>query len=387
MEPLSEQDLLYTIVEFVQNLGLISEDENVTELLQNNRLTENQYIIICAVYAYLASQYENERYTIEQGIDLNTATGNALDNLGNLLNVPRIQAQPAVLMLTVTPNISTSEAILIPTGTKVEFESFTNTSDFLTTQDYTIPENSTTPITVRCESYDQVYMPRVPAGCAVGLEGFTELVVTNPESSTHGQSIEDDKDYRTRLSRWAAQPERGSKERIQNYLRNLSIVNDFELIPRYAGPGTLKIVCDTIPGEETNIGLLVDENCMIETDDPCTVVPPAIDPYEELVVHVQVAESSNISTEELKTMLTTQLQIYVEGGTTRLNTSIKGLGVGGDFVPADCIRFILEQFLEVENVYFEARQEENDELSPVYTSISVDRLHRLRFNKITVEIV
>lgn len=386
MEPQSEDEILLDMIQMASDKGLLSPDENIVDLYMKGELSENQYVLFLSIYAHVIRQLQEEMYTLQENQDISTARGASLDNMGRLLNVQRILSQPGIMNVTVKPEIGTSSEIIIPQGTKLLMESLAgSTPIFITSNQTILPADTDSSVVLQCESSDKRYVGTLPENIVRGLEGFSNVIVISSTSSTSGRNAEDDDTYRKRLRTWAAVNTIGTRQCISSYLDSLSVVTDYRLIPRPAPeeePGTLTIVCDTIQEECENIAREVYENCMDLTDEVPNVILPQRETVEELIVHVTPYPDVTVNNEELSKLIIAQLRIYLEGGVTRLNQTLVGIRVGADLVPSDAIRFLLEHFPEIENVYFAIN--DGTSTSVLNTEFSVAEDKKLKVTTISV---
>ena len=374
MESRSEQDILIELVNVAQERGLNISKDDIIEELETGSLTHNQYVLFLSLYAYLGSQFEGLIKENGDNIDLDTATGEGLDNLGKLLGIERIVAKPAILDLLVELPIASQENITIPIGTRVLFEEiYVNNREFIIEQEYTINAGVTS-VTIQAQSIDHVYQEKVPENVVTGLEGFNDFIVSNPSPSTHGSNIEEDGAFRKRIRNAFKIHKTGTRPCIEDYLSNLQYLDDYRLIPCYNGVGTLKIICDT---EESMLPMIsegVHDNCMNETDIPPLCELPSNTVMNSLTLTIHRADTiSSLSNTELSQILTQQTRVFVEGGLKRDNSAHSGLGIAENFSPSELITFLMEQFMEIDNIRVSQQ-----------TIFPVETNKKLKINEITV---
>ena len=358
--------------------GLLRTSEDLITNIRNGVQTENQYILNLSTHAYILSQLEEKNYENSRDIDITTAEGEALDNLGRLVNVHRNPAQPLVVEVTVGTGVALSENVTVPIGTKVLLQGVYDdvAYDFTTNEDLTIPAGSTEG-KVYANSSILGYYGSLPIGAVVGLQGFPELSATNTDATTGGKNIEEDDDYRERIRRWSTQNTRGTREIIESYLDNYIGLNGYNLVPRFDGIGTLKIVCDTVESKLDDISNDVFENCMYYTDIAPVCVLPDESVLSSLTVSVSLKDGElRLTLGELKQLVESHIRIYVDGGVTRKGTTTRGMSIGEDFVPAQVIAFIVDEIDEVNNVIFDTMQ-----------TVVVDSASKFKLQTVTVEII
>ncbi len=351
MEFRSEKEILTAMVLKAEEVGLISVNEDILEKIGQGRLTQNQYILFLSLYAHLGWQMEEFNKWIHDNIDLDTAVGEGLDRLGRIHGVERIEATPAYVELLVELPIASEENITIPEGTRVLFEEiFQGNKEYITSQDYVIGAGSTS-MTIQAESILHAYQNKIPSGVVTGLEGFNDFAVSNPDEGTHGRNIEEDNDLRRRIQQSFTKTQIGTKACIDEYLSQLSYLDSYVLIPRYDGIGTLKIICDTLSSNLPLISQGVTENCLDIGDMPCVCVLPTSVTLSTLTVTVHKADTlSSLTDEELELLVIQQVRNFIGGGVTRSGNTIHGLGIGENFNPSELIAFLVDQFIELENI-------------------------------------
>ena len=378
MDYRNEQDILIEMVQKAMDNGLLRTSEDLITNIKNGVQTENQYILDLSTHALILAQLEEKNYENYQNIDITTAEGEALDNLGRLVNVHRNPAQPLVVEVTVGTGVALSENITVPVGTKVLLQGVYDdvAYDFTTNEDLTIPAGSTEG-KVYANSSILGYYGSLPIGAVVGLQGFPYLSATNTDATTGGKNIEEDDDYRERIRRWSTENKLGTRETIETYLDNYVGLNGYNLIPCFDGVGTLKIICDTVESRLEEISTNVFNNCMLYTDMPPVCVLPDENILHSLVVDVSLREEDlSITLDELKQLIVSHIHIYVMGGTTRNGTITRGMGIGEDFVPSQLGAFLLNELQELNNVVFDS-----------YDVVSVEQSHKFVVETVEVNIV
>lgn len=368
----TETERIVEIIEHAESIGLFQTSSDVIEKIKNGEFTANQYVSDLSTHNFALEQLYTIAKEIYQNININTATGEALDILGDLRYVPRIQSQPAVVNLDVTVPIDSGEDINIPAGTSVILEDvLTNYGDYIVSEDVTISAGVSSAV-VGAESVDSVFQSSLPVGAVVGLTGFPELSVTNSTAGTNGRNIEEDEVYRIRIQNTVPLLFRGGEDLLQSYLDNYTGLDSYKLIPLYDGVGSLKIVCDTLSSELDNIAAGVTAKCMIETDKPVLCVLPTSQTLSTLALTCTKGNLGTLSETELTQIIQAQVQTYVEGGIKRDGTNYKGMSIGEDFYPSQLIQYLQGQVPEVLN------------FSTTMTPVSVADLNQFHISEVTV---
>lgn len=350
MEFKNETDRLLDMVQYAMNTGLINPDDELLEKLTNGERTENQYILDLATHSHSLQYLEDEIQEIRNSIDLNTAGGEALDRLGLLVGVARYPAQAATVMVELHAEVELGQDLNIPAGTPVELRELESLyGDYVTAEDVTVMEGTAT-YRVLCECVDLGVHPALPEGSVTGLRDVM-ITATNPASGTCGRNIEEDDSYRERIRSWNAKYVVGTRACITDYLNQYPGLDGYNLVPRYDGVGTLKVVCDTLEENLQGIQEGLVENCMSICDAP----PHCVLPLEELITSLTLTVTksnvtSTYSDEELKSAIWSQVYVFIRGGTTRTGLTRQGLMIGEDFNPSQLVSYLLGEFPECANI-------------------------------------
>lgn len=374
MEHRSEIDYLVTMVSHAMKNGLLPQNESFINDLLNGNNTQNQYILDWSTHALPLGELDEQNTNNYLNINLNTASSQALDNFGDLMNVHRVSAQPALVELSVSLPVPSDSNITVPIGTQVLIESIFDSSlfEFVTRDEFILPTGSTSGVVI-AENLISGFVGVLPNGSVTGLSGFPTLAVSNPEDSSTGQDIEEDDAYRERIRRWLLINTKGTRDCLVAYLDSYEGLDDYNLVPRYDGVGTLKIICDTIPSELENIARGVDENCMLETDYPTVCVLHETNTISQVELTVTKGELGTLTQGELSQIITTQVMTFIAGGNKRDGSSYRGMRIGEDFHPSQLVQFLMSQLPEVLNIAIDM------------SSVSVDVDEKLVVEEVTVD--
>ena len=344
----TEKQILATAVAKAQEYELITTSDDIVERVNNGEQTENQYVLDLATHAYILAEFVQVAEQIFEGMDIATARGQQLDNMGKLVNVPRYPGLAAKLELDVTLTLPESEDIFIPAGTVVLIdplqvdEYITYTTD----EDVTIAAGVTT-ATIMASSDMKAIQRRVPEDCVLGLEGFPQLHVRNEYAGTNGRSIENDNEYRQRILLWNVQNQRGTKEAFDAYLNTVEGLDDYKLIPLVEGVGTMTVVCDCIESKIYEIEQGLRDNCMLITDRLVDCVNPDVT-YMDISLDVTVTDDAiKYTLDELIKLIQAQTRIYLDGGYNINGDVVRGLRIGESFVPSQYVTYLHNLFPEL----------------------------------------
>ncbi len=346
----TEKNRLLDMVTYAGELGLITVTDDLLKQLESGENTENQYILDLSVHNHALEPFTDALTNIYESIDINLASGEALDCLGRLFGVTRFPAQPGMVDVTFSVELFEPEDIHIPAGTRVYCDGLDGSYGvYVTSEDAVLPSGVMSG-SVRCENSEYGVCAPLPPESVTRLDGYG-FTVTNPAGGTGGRNIEEDSDYRERIRSWSSGLNIGTQACIDNYLGMYDGLDSYKLVPRYDGVGTLKIVCDTLPSLLDQISHDVFENCMFATDVPPLCVLPDSTTLSTLELTVTLGDGvMNYTEEELKQLIVSQVETFVDGGVKRDSTKIRGMGIGDDFIPAQLVQYLLGEFPELVNV-------------------------------------
>lgn len=371
----SEEDIVVEMLGDAEDVGLTGTSDLVSKVRSGLR-TENQYVLIFSTDAKQFGILEKDNDTNRENGFIGTARGEALDDMGTLLNVHRVEALSSEVELSISLSVAGESAVTIQAGTRVILQNIYAGMgyEYVTKESVTIPAGSTS-VSVVAENLNPGYVTPIPPVAVTGLEGFDTLTVTNEDYSTNGVDIEEDDVYRDRVLDWSSKNTRGTRACIVDYLDHYEGVDKYKLIPCFDGVGTLKIVCDTLSSMLDTIRDDVYDNAMLLTDSKPSVVLPEEQSLSDFTAVVTINwDALKITTAELSSALLAQISTYVHGGDMRDGSSFAGISMGDDFHPSLLWKFLLEQFPEVSNIYS----------STLYEVVSVDDDKKLVLGEVTI---
>jgi uncharacterized phage protein gp47/JayE len=187
---------------------------------------------------------------IERQNNIATATGQALDRLGNLFGVYRKPAQPATSVGSSVGVVFTNRGtatVTVPAGTLV-WSGKNPFRRYRTLDQIEVPAGESRSVHVVAEEASSVYHVAARELDTHGLD-VTTLTVTNPLPITNAQPVEDDESYRSRIIGSFLRRYFGSESYIRDALLELTGVQQVEIWSGSRGPGTVDIlvVPSTIP--------------------------------------------------------------------------------------------------------------------------------------------
>lgn len=347
----TEQEWLDMAIDKAEESDLITTDSGLRESIQEGQKTENQYVVDLATHAYINGEMSAVQERIYESFDLATARGESLDKFGNLVNVPRLPGIPAKLVVTVNLAVAQQADIIIQPGTRVLIDP-TQVPDYVvyTTDETTTIKAGVTTATIYCSSNVSALQGRVSADSVTGLEGYPTLAVRNEYAGTNGRNMENDDEYRQRLQLWSVKNIRGTEESFKAYLGQVQGLDDYKLIPRDQGVGTLTVLCDCVDSMLADIEEGIQKNCMLFTDEHVVCAGPILMDLDVEVECVSADQPLQYTLSELTEMVQHEVGTFIGGGVTRTGESIHGLRIADDFIPSQLVMHLHNMFPELVSI-------------------------------------
>ena len=344
----TETEILLSMIQKAQEVQLISEKDDLVERISNGEQTENQYVLDLGTHAYINSDLVEDMSDIYDGTDIATARGDQLDDFGHLFNVERHMGRAAQVSLQLSLPVAESTDIIIPAGTVVYIDELQVDPyiTYTTDENITIRAGSTTASVTASSDYFTLQR-RVPADCVRGLEGFPGVIATNTYAGTEGSSIEEDDDYRQRILLWSTINTRGTKDAFDEYLGKVEGLDDYKLIPRPQGVGTLTVVCDCIEDRLYDIREGIQDKCMLLTDEVVQCVLPSTDVLDVDIHATLTSDPITNTMSEITELLRHETEVFLAGGDTRTGQTVQGLRIAESFVPSRLVMHLHNMFPEI----------------------------------------
>lgn len=356
-------DLFTQSITNAQNVNLISEDEDFISHIKNNQDIENIYVLDLSVQSLNFQEAYKEITRNHKNNNINLADEEGLNVIGEKFNIIRPAPKRSIAGLVFSLQKVNDTDVIIPEGTIVETD---DGEQYVTVKTGIIVAGQLN-INVLAKSSLRGYNTRVPANTLKNIITKIPVInnnisVINPNPSMGGNDGITDDEYRAILKEWPRIFTKGTKESFENFLQNYEGINDYRIIPKWDGPGTLKIIID-IPEEAsetitTEIYEQLTEKVCQYKDDPVIV---------EVVKKVKVGnvnctinvDIDNITPYSLPEKETIALRVknalitFINGGYKSNGQYYKGLGISEDFIPFRASLFIGAEVPEVKNIIFE----------------------------------
>lgn len=357
------QDIFTQSITNAQEVNLISEDENFIDHIKNNQDIENIYVLDLSVQSLNFQEAYKELSRVHRNHNINVADAEGLEEIGEKFNIFRPQPARSVAGLVFTLRNVHNTDVVIPEGTIVETD---DGEQYVTMSTGTIVTGQLN-TNILAKSSLRGYNTRVAANTLKNLISKIPILnnsisVNNPSASTGGNDGITDDEYRAILKEWPRIFTKGTKESFDNFLTNYEGIDDYRLIPKWDGPGTLKVIID-IPEEASEsvtselFEQLREHVCQYK-DDPLIVevVKKVLVGNVNCTINVDIDEITPYSLPEKETIalrVKNALITYINGGYKSNGQYYKGLGIGEDFIPFRAGLFIGSEVNEVKNIIFE----------------------------------
>ena len=360
--------------------GLISHAEEFEDFIANKEDISNYYVmdksVISQMIANIYSQgitptYESAKVEYAEGIDM--------ENLGDLVGVPRPEATYAYALVTFTLNeildtdVNIDPGVVISTNDGIEYETLENI--FIAAG-----AESTD---VSCVATDPGVAGKVIENSLVNIE--TDLVVSlsciNNSPSTGGTEAYTDDEYRYLLMNWIKIHLKGSTDAFEEYFANFDGLDSYKVVPNWDGTGTIKCVLDPGTSYQLNTAYNDLQNTVTQCSEDVVMFPPTpklIDIYATVNVDIdQLNPYSDVEKEDIKARIISSIKVFIDGGFTNDNEYYPGLLLGEDFIPHKLAVFLDYEVPELKNITFNYPQD--------YIEILDEELGKS--NTITIEMI
>lgn len=328
-----------------KNKGLLNVPENVIEDICNGVDIENIYSLFLSVYTDTLAEYYKDAQKIYEANDLNKATGNDLDIIGQKLGLSRYDATKASTTLQFSTNDELTGTVDIPIGVEVTGQ---DGIIYATTEAFTLNQ-TTVSVSVGAMSKSKGSAARVKVGqlnqVVTPITGLNNISVVNTTPSYGGKDRESDDDYRERLQKWRYSEQKGNEYAFRNALDNLDGLDDYRLIPKWDGAGTVKVI--TIPGTATVrqsvYNTVISEAARFDED---------VSVFGAVEYPVDVFCSINVDYDLINPYSLTEKQDIKNRTQQSIVDYVSNLGIGQDFIPFKLGVYINDTVPEVKDVKF-----------------------------------
>ena len=346
--------------------NLISKQEDFEKYISNRKDISNFYVMLLSVVAEAISDWYEELDSEYYSNKVEYAVGKDLDDLGILINCDRPSGTRSAVNLKFMLTRSAEEDITIPKGIIVSSQ---NGLSFKTQEEIFIAEgNNEAIVTALCtQKGSRKQAPadsinNIVSDLSDYLPSSTIINVTNDNSTFGGSDPFTDAEYRSLLMNWIKLNQAGNLVSYTNYLSRVDGLESYNLIPKWDGAGTVKVVLDCDDSAEIMNKVWEDLNnkvTNIESDIYITTPSKiAIDVFTTIDVNIdRINQYSKTEMEDIKAKIQTAIITYINGGIRVNGDYYKGLTIGQDFIPFQLSKFITEEVQQVQNVAFQFPEE------------------------------
>lgn len=291
--------------------------------------------------------------------NINTASGDDLDVIGEYFGLYRIGATYSVAEINISIDEVLDSELEIPIGTKIQTRNDTNKIIYQIQNTVTIPAGQNSCV-ANAVSMTPSYDGRIAAGelgvLVDNLSNDVNVTIYNPMASVGGLPEETDSEFRERIKTWSNSVPRTTYAAYQNFMRSIDGLKGYKLIPRWNGNGTLKIV--VAPSNEVTIQRiqeLIDDHIK-GIDDDITVIAANEVPVDiNVTINTDIDQTILLTEQEknnIKLNVENYLKIFINGGDLKNGNIYEGLLIGEDFIPSKCISFLRDNIDGLQNITF-----------------------------------
>jgi len=349
----NHRELLTSLITRAYRLGLLSDDTSFLDRISRGESVENTYVLFLSSFADALAEYYQDLEQLIDSFDLDKAKGSDLDRLANIVGLERLEPTKSIAPVVFEKKeTAQGQEMRIPAGTRIVTE---KGIVYSTMYEVVIPETELQGMTYAI-SQDARPETRVGAGeLTAFIDQIEGVTVFNPEASTGGNSKETDDELARRIRLWPFEQQRGTYTAYETALSKIPGLRDFRIVPRWDGPGTVKIIVDP----PTNIMISFVEDAIIDVqtaDEDVKVVG-----IGEKVIDIHCVAKFSITDaflvgkqrENLPYYLEKDIRAFIDGGRAYNGQIIEGLRIGEDFNPFKLGNFLASIHPELEEVDFE----------------------------------
>lgn len=361
--------------------GLISHANEFKSYIQNKEDISNYYVMDKSVIAEMFAIFYEDLTTVYKSPKIEYATSSDLDDIGDIVAVPRPGATCAEVEVKFTLEGELTEPISIPSGVIVATE---NDIQYITLEEIYFDE-STTEFIVQCRSVEAGVDYKVLENTLTNIVSTLDLDYTlsciNPEASSGGTNEYSDEEYRDLLKKWKEINLKGSLEAYEYYFANFDGIDGYKLIPNWDGSGTMKIIID--PGTSEQLNLAYNELNTTVTQATESLV--MFSPEDKLIDVVAVVNCdidlinpySSKEKEIIQSKIIQSIKTFIDGGYKQDGEYYPGLLIGEDFISHKLAVFIDSEISEIKDIHFDYPE----------SYISITDEEKGKSNNISIEMV
>lgn len=340
---------------------LISKEEDFEKYIKNKEDIENFYVMLMSIHAEWIAEIYEAMQLIYDSTFIDKATGIDLDHIGEWVGIPRPTATKSYVDLVFHLNRPLDENLIIPEGVLVTSKK-TDGVNYKTAKRVEVPAGELeviAPAYSTTRGANTYVAEKEIEKIDLALSDFkgVGLKVRNDYSSTGGSDVMSDEEYRRYLKNWTRIQQKGNAWAYKNYFANLDGLDSYNLIPRWDGAGTLKIVIDK-SGESEYIANQIYKEIMeqVALFDDDIYITDAVKRQISITCRANIdldtvvpysADEKKAVLEKLKNLI----KVFVDGGDLN-GKHYKGMTIGEDFIPHKLAVFLDKNIPELKNITF-----------------------------------
>lgn len=348
------EEIFESMLEDSVSNGLISHAEDFTDFINNKQDISNYYVMDKAVIATMFAKVYQDITSVYESAKVEYAEGSDLDNIGEIVGIPRPEATCAEVIVTFTLRDIYEGDINIPAGITL---STASGIEYVTLEDIFIA-NGNAEATISARALN----PGV--GSKIIENSLTRIIdnlpynfdVNNPKSSSGGYEAYSDDEYRYLLMNWIKIKLKGSFEAYENYFANFDGIDSWKVVPNWNGTGTIKCILD--PGTDYQLNKAYQElqDTVTQASEDISMFAPEYKPisiYAKVNVDIdQINPFSVVEKEDIRSKVISGIKVFIDGGYRVDGSWYEGLILGEDFIPHKLAVFLDEEVSELKNITF-----------------------------------
>lgn len=349
------EDIFLEFLNAAYYQGLLSDNANFLDIVQNDEDIENTIILELSVHALILSYIYEDLTRIKNAQDITLAQNDDLRIAGQIYLSPR-PARASVTDIVFEADEPPETNIVIPLGTLATVNSSTEGGMFESIAEAELIAG-TTEVTVPFQCTQEGPVGNVDANTITELVHDIDGIdsIYNPSPAVGGVNAEDWESYRNRLYRWNYILEKGTYDAVVDAITSVSAVDGYHIDRWWNGYGSCKIiisppiqvVLDLVRGAVDRVKAIDEDITIVGVEyisiDTSVVANATLD---------EVLPVSQTTKDRIKTLIEYYLKVYIDGGTNADGSTQPPLGIGKDFVPFKAGAYLASQIPEIKDLSF-----------------------------------
>lgn len=322
---------------------LISHDDQFLNYIANKQDISNFYVMLLAIHSEAIADVYKEITEVYKSSKVDYATGNDLDDIGDIVDCSRPPATYAYVELVFTSKSDSNTNSTIPSGVIVSSKNNNVSYRTLESMTFTSENNS---CTVSAVATIPGVAGRVASNVLTRVNDRNYNVnVTNPSYSTGGTDAFTDEQYRELLKNWVKTKQKGNLWAYKDYFSRLDGLDDYSLIPNWDGTGTIKCIISPSSSYFLNKTYNELQDTVTQLSEDIVVVPP-------VNVDIDIYVDCNVDIDRLNPYSKTEKDIIKGKILDESRKYIESLRIGEDFIPHKLAVWLDKTVSELKNINF-----------------------------------